>query len=135
MDNGSIKDNIRKFRKERNMTQGELANRLGISATGYRELEKGNTAILNANFMKIAQILEVTVEELILGFHPVYDESKAMNEAHAVYGNKVENLEKRIEEMSRHISLLEDNLRAKDEIIKDKNEIISMLKKMLVNEN
>ena len=43
MDNSSIKDNIRKVRKARKLTQEELADRLDISLTAYRDLEKGDT--------------------------------------------------------------------------------------------
>ena len=40
MDNSTIKDNIRKRRKERKLTQEEMADRLDISLTAYRDLEK-----------------------------------------------------------------------------------------------
>ena len=41
MDNTSIKNNIRKIRKARKFTQEEMAHKLGISVTAYRDFEKG----------------------------------------------------------------------------------------------
>ena len=40
MDNASIKENIRRFRKERKMTQEEMADMLCISITAYRDLRE-----------------------------------------------------------------------------------------------
>ena len=51
MDNNSIKKNIRHIRKSRKITQEEMAHKLGISLTAYRDLEKGNTAVMNGNVM------------------------------------------------------------------------------------
>ena len=42
MDNNSIKENIRKIRKSKGLTQEEMAHRMGISLTAYRDLEKGS---------------------------------------------------------------------------------------------
>lgn len=44
MDNNSIKDNIRRIRKSRKLTQEDMAHKLGISLTAYRDLERGNTS-------------------------------------------------------------------------------------------
>ena len=40
MDNASIKDNIRKIRKARKLTQEAIALQMGISLTAYRDLER-----------------------------------------------------------------------------------------------
>ena len=66
MDNTTIKDNIRRIRKTRKLTQEEMALRLGISITAYRDLEKGNTSILNSNVYKIADLLDTPAEEIVL---------------------------------------------------------------------
>ena len=71
MDNSSIKENIRRARLMCKMTQEELADILGISLTAYRDLEKGPTAIINANIPKIADATGSTVEEIMLGFRPM----------------------------------------------------------------
>ena len=53
------------------MTQEELADIIGMSLTSYRDLEKGPTAIINANIPKIADATGSTVEEILLGFRPM----------------------------------------------------------------
>ena len=71
MDNRSIKHNIRQVRKSRRFTQEEMALKLGISLTAYRDLEKGETSIVNTNLNKVADILDTSAEELVLGYRPL----------------------------------------------------------------
>ena len=127
MDNASIKENIRKTRKSRKITQEDMADKLDISLTAYRDLEKGSTSILNANVMRIGKILETSTEELLLGYRPVQAAGKQMEEVHAEYGGKINILERRIQDLEKLVDSL-------DETIRSKNEIISMLKKKLGEE-
>ena len=127
MDNISIKDNIRKIRKAHKLTQEEVALQLGISITAYRDLEKGNTSILNGNVLKMAELLDTPTEELVLGYRPSQIESSNLQEVQAEYSNRIEVLERRIMDLEKLVS-------PKEEIILGKNEIISMLKKRLGEE-
>lgn len=127
MDNISIKDNIRKIRKAHKLTQEEVALQLGISITAYRDLEKGNTSILNGNVLKMAELLDTPTEELVLGYRPSQIESSNLQEVHAEYSNRIEVMERRIMDLEKLVS-------SKEEIILGKNEIISMLKKRLGEE-
>ena len=70
VNNISIKNNIRRIRKDRKITQEEMAHRLGISVTAYRDFEKGDTSIVNGNVMKLADLLETSTEEIVLGYRP-----------------------------------------------------------------
>ena len=127
MDNTTIKDNIRKIRKARRMTQEEMAMQLGISITAYRDLEKGNTSILNSNVYRIADLLDTPAEEIVLGYRPLQAEKTTLQEMQQEYSGKVENLERRI-------MYLEKLIASHEEAIRSKNEIISMLKKRLGEE-
>lgn len=127
MDNISIKDNIRKIRKAHKLTQEEMALRLGISITAYRDLEKGNTSILNGNVMKMAELLNTPAEELVLGYRPSQIESASLQEVQAEYGGRIDTLERRIKDLEKLVA-------SNEEIIRGKNEIISMLKKRLGEE-
>ena len=127
MDNISIKDNIRKTRKAHKLTQEEMALQLGISITAYRDLEKGNTSILNGNVVKIAELLDTPTEELVLGYRPSQIESANLQEVQAEYCGKIDILERRIKDLEKLVS-------SNEEIIRGKNEIISMLKKRLGEE-
>lgn len=124
MDNISIKNNIRNIRKEKNYTQEEMAHMLGISLTAYRDLEKGDTSIVNSNLMKVAELLETTCEELVLGYRPVQSSGPCLEDVRSEYGNKIEILKNRIND-------LEKIIRSQEETISTKNEIISLLKKSL----
>mgnify|MGYP006339622941 FL=1 len=127
MDNTSIKDNIRKIRKSRKLTQEAMALKLGISLTAYRDLEKGNTSIVNGNIMKMADLLDTPAEELVLGYRPVQTQGSSLDEVHSEYSGRINNLERRIRD-------LENLVKSQEETIRSKNEIICMLKKRLDGE-
>ena len=127
MDNSTIKDNIRRIRKASRLTQEDMAHKLDISLTAYRDLEKGNTSIVNANVMKIAQLLDTSAEELVLGYHPVQAPGKLLGEMRSEYGGRISTLERRIADLEKLVESLE-------ETIKTKNEIITMLKNKLAEE-
>lgn len=124
MDNISIKNNIRKIRKARRLTQEEMALRLGISLTAYRDLEKGATSIMNGNLTRIATLLDTSAEEIILGYRPAQVQGHTSDNTLKEYRKTIENLEQRIED-------LEKTIRTQDEVIRSKEEIISMLKRSL----
>jgi transcriptional regulator with XRE-family HTH domain len=128
MDNSSIKDNIRKVRKARKLTQEELADRLDISLTAYRDLEKGNTNIVNSNVIRLAELLGTTTEELVLGYRPVQAPGQLLEDVRTEYGGKIQTMERRIAD-------LEKLVRSLEETIATKNEIIALLKNSRPKEN
>lgn len=127
MDNNSIKENILNFRKSRKMTQGQVAEILGISVNAYRELEKGDTSIMNPHIIKMADLLSTTTEHLVLGYQPVQSLSVPLEDIEQKYSTKVSTLERRIEYLEKIISSHEETIASKDEII-------SMLKKILAEQ-
>lgn len=127
MDNTSIKQNIRKVRKSRKFTQEEMADKMGISLTAYRDLEKGETSIVNTNLLKVAMLLDTTTEELVLGYRPAQMSGPDLDDIKEEYSGKVSVLENRIHDLEKLVESLE-------ETISTKNEIISMLKKSLDRE-
>ena len=127
MDNSTIKDNIRIMRKASRLTQEEMANKLDISLTAYRDLEKGSTNIVNANVMKIARLLDTSTEELVLGYRPVQTPVKLLEDMRSDYGGRISTMERRITDLEKLVQTLE-------ETIKTKNEIIIMLKNRLAEE-
>ena len=124
MDNTSIKKNIRTRRKARRYTQEEMADKMGMSLTAYRDLEKGDTSIVNTNLLKIAMLLDTTSEELVLGYRPVQMEGPDLEDVREEYSGRVAILERRIADLEKLVQSLE-------ETIATKNEIITMLKKSL----
>ncbi len=124
MDNSTIKDNIRKIRKSRRMTQEEMAHGMDISLTAYRDLEKGRTSIVNDNLAKIASLLNTSSEELVLGYRPVQAEGRQIEDVKAEYGERITVLQRRIADLEELVKTLKES-------IETKNEIITMLKKSL----
>ena len=127
MDNSTIKDNIRRMRKASRLTQEEMANKLDISLTAYRDLEKGSTNIVNANVMKIAQLLDTSTEELVLGYRPVQTPAKLLEDMRSEHGGRIASMQRRITDLEKLGETLE-------ETINTKNEIITMLKNRLAEE-
>lgn len=127
MDNSTIKDNIRRMRKASRLTQEEMANKLDISLTAYRDLEKGSTNIVNANVMKIAQLLDTSTEELVLGYRPVQTPVKLLEDMRSEYGGRISAMQRRITDLEKLVESLQ-------ETINTKNEIITMLKNRLAEE-
>ena len=131
MDNNSIKDNIRRIRKNRRLTQEDVAHRLGISLTAYRDLERGSTNIMNGNLCKLAEEFETSPEELVLGYKPIQQASKTLEEVKCKYQSRVTLLEKQVEDLEKLVKTLEETIASKNEIIENNKEIIIMLKKEL----
>lgn len=124
MDNSTIKDNIRKVRKAKRLTQEEMAHKLDISLTAYRDLEKGSTSIMNANIIRMAEVLETSTEELVLGYRPVHSPAKLLEDIRNEYGGKISIMERRIADLEKLVDSLEETIRTK-------NEIITMLRNLL----
>lgn len=124
MDNTTIKQNIRKARKKHQITQEEMAARLGISLTAYRDLEKGGTSVVHGNVIKMAELLETSTEEIVLGYKPAELEAGTLEDVRTRYGNQINTLEQTVVDLRKHIGALESQ-------VADKDEIIKMLKKRL----
>ena len=58
------------LRKEKGITQKELAQKLGISETAYRQKEKGQRAFKSDEMFMIADILEKDIGEIFLDLRP-----------------------------------------------------------------
>lgn len=56
---------IRAFRKLKGFTQEGLANELGVSVSVFGEIERGNRLPTENMLEKIAESLDISVEELI----------------------------------------------------------------------
>jgi transcriptional regulator with XRE-family HTH domain len=127
MDNDSIKNNIFNVRKSRKLTQYEIAQSLNISVNAYRAIEKGKTALVNPHVVKMADLLDLSTEELVLGYYPAQDTDISIEDIRSEYVNKVSLLEEQLDKMEKLVKSLE-------ETIATKNEIINMLKKSLAEQ-
>lgn len=58
-------ERLKKLRKDTGLTQVEVANKLGISQPAYASWERGIKKPTQDNLVKIAQILNVSVDYLV----------------------------------------------------------------------
>ena len=117
MDNTSIKDNLRKIRRARKMTQEDMAYKLGISLTAYRDMERGNTSMVNANLIRSAQLLDTSTEEIVLGYKPAQLSARQLEEMETQYSSRISELEKEVEYLSKLVKSLEETITTKNQVI------------------
>lgn len=127
MDSDSVKKNIQKVRKEMGLTQKEMAEKLGISRTAYRNLEKGETRVYSDHITKMAELAGKEEEEVVLGFTPSqYDEDQL---------REISNYEQRLQALrddyENKLSDLRDKLRSKDELIASLQSNVRALESMV----
>ena len=138
MNNYSVKKNITKKRKASGISQTEMADKLGLSRTAYRNIEKGDTRLISEKVEEIAGLLDITTEELVLGYRPSENsshhfrdiEQEFEEERSAIvrkYEAEIKRLENTIDTLNSYITALKDTLRTKDEMI-------AMFKKKLADD-
>jgi transcriptional regulator with XRE-family HTH domain len=59
--------NMRKYRKEKKMTQAQLAKTLHMAFVSYNNIERGIVGTTLRTLFKIAKVLEVSPTQLLLG--------------------------------------------------------------------
>ena len=61
----ALGDNIKKHRKAKKLTQGELGEKVGVSAMMISFIENGEKIPSLATAKRISQTLEVSLDELV----------------------------------------------------------------------
>lgn len=61
-----IRQNIRKVREERGLTQAQVAEKLEMSETGYAKWERGECQLRVERLYQVAKVLDINVEELLV---------------------------------------------------------------------
>ena len=135
IDDNSIKANIYKRRKQKGLTQKEMAEQLGMDRTSYRNIERGNAKILGGRITEIAKFLEISTEELVFGYIPEEGKEASLQDYENYFRERVKDIiksyEARIDSMNGEASLLKEINNELRERIKDKEEIINLFKKRL----
>ena len=138
MNNYSVKKNISQNRKASGISQTEMADKLGLSRTAYRNIEMGDTRLISDKVEDIARLLDVTAEELVLGYKPSENMAMRFNDIEhefeeerseiiRKYESEMKRLENTIDTLNSYITALKDTLLTKDEMI-------AMLKKKLADD-
>ncbi|MBR6053966.1 MAG: helix-turn-helix domain-containing protein [Bacteroidales bacterium] len=131
--------NITRAREKSGFTQKAVAESLGISRTAYSKIEKGPTKILGRRIGKIAEVLGVSLDELLLGYIPDPDSAGRLEQERADYGLKKASLvagyEEKLEAGSREKAALMALVESLKETIRNQEDIIAMLRRRIPEEN
>lgn len=65
--------NVISVRHSLNLTQVQMAQKLGISRQAYINLENGKTAIINKQIIKMAECCDIPEEKIMFGYGPEED--------------------------------------------------------------
>lgn len=131
MDEITIRENLKNARISSGLTQSEMADRIGISVTAYQKIESGRTRILNPNFSKCADVLGVSLSELVNGFMPVRDAEAVIEDVRESYGLKIRVQESgylnELQSKDREIGRLKDVIKDKEDTIATQKLLIDQL--------
>lgn len=106
----SLQDNIKNIREDQNLKQIEVANHINVDKSAYSEIEKGGRALTVDELHKMAQLFNMTTDQII------YYDGKIPKEVIIEDKTAVEQM--------RLIQQLEDD---------DKQTIFKLIDKMLTN--
>ena len=115
----NVIDNIRTIRKNRGYSHENMATDMKISQAAYTKIERGETKLTLDRLQQIAEILEVTVSDLLgLETQSFHQEIHNDSTGTSISYQKVENL-------------YQENREVYEKLIATKDEEIALLKKML----
>lgn len=139
MDDSAVKARIKARREALDITQEDMAERLGIVRNTYANIEKpfgkkGATRLSCQYLPDIANELQISEEELILGFIPCHPgDTDSLEDAKAGYLAKEKSIrdeyERTLKDRDRLIAAYEANIRSLNKLIDEKDQQIAMLKK------
>lgn len=135
MDNGTIKKNLENIRKSMHLSQEDMADALGVARNTYRNIEKGDTRLISDTVLKIAEFADLSPEEVVLGYLPVEDRDRTLQDVREKYSERIRTLtdeyEARLERKREKIAHLDELLKEKDNRIRTLESYVSMLEKRM----
>ncbi|MBO8453578.1 MAG: helix-turn-helix transcriptional regulator [Bacteroidetes bacterium] len=133
MDKNSVKENLLKMRSRLGLSQEAMAEKLGISRTAYRNIETGKTKLISNHADKIASILGITTEELLLGHSTEERPAASAEDIREKYESRIRDIEtghsEEVTALAAQIKVLTEFIETLKETIRTKDEIIAMLRK------
>ncbi len=130
MDDLTIKNNIAFERERVGLTQAEMADKIGIGRNTYRNLEKGETHILNIHLDALSGALGVSKEKLVLGYDPAdLSGDGVLNDPYREsYAKKIKELEDQNNQLRSDNKNLREMCQQLRSQLADKDTIIAFLK-------
>jgi transcriptional regulator with XRE-family HTH domain len=118
--NKNIGKKLFELRKNKNWSQEQTADYLGVSRSVYQRIETGDGFSWACNIEKICEVFEIQPEELVSPNSIIINHNKNSGGG---YLQIVNQLSDQVKEQ------YEARLKEKDERLKEKDEIIEMLRK------
>lgn len=135
IDDKSIRLNIANERKKMGLSQRAMGEMIGLTRIAYRNLENGNTRIINPMLDKIAEITGVCTEKLLFGYVPdkqlSLDHAKIVARQKEIEANRIKEFEETIATLNRELEHMKRDSDNMQEIIRTKDMIIKMNEKMV----
>lgn len=129
----SVNEKLKLVRQAKGLTQEEVAEKLGISASTYGDIERGDREPKLSKWQKIADALEISLIELLdltdKNSFNINFSKKDKGDNNHVYINSTSEMEKQllIESKEKEISMLREMLAKQEQQIGDLKKIIQLL--------
>ena len=134
-----INEKIRQLREQHKLSQENMADKLGMSVTGYGKIERGEVRSNLSRLEQISEVFNMDICELLsmggaekVYFNNTVTESSNSNNFLFAIGN--ENLEKTIQQLQLILSHKDELLAQKDKIINGLEREIALLRKLKENQ-
>ncbi|AOF53850.1 transcriptional regulator [Rodentibacter caecimuris] len=133
-----INEKIRQLREQHQLSQENMAEKLGMSVTGYAKIERGEVRSTLPRLEQISEVFEIDICEL-LAFgenEKVYfnnsssGSTNSNNSNHFLFAVGNENLEKAIQQLQLMVTHKDELLLQKDKIINGLERELALLRKL-----
>lgn len=132
-----IKKNISDARNALNLTQAEMAEKIGISRQAYLNLENGKTSPINKQITKMAESCGITEEKILFGYSYAEMESSQLRETETLKERILDleeekyretaDLKMRVEDLSELLASERQHVRTQAALISEQQQHISRL--------
>lgn len=116
-----ITKNLANLRKEKHLSQEQMAERLGMSKNGYAKLECGESKINIEHLQNIAQVFDIDIVEL---FKKDRDFNLLLGDNNTNYANRYYSDKQEIEQLELMIA-------HKEKLLAQKDKEIALLRQLL----
>ncbi|OOF56681.1 transcriptional regulator [Rodentibacter genomosp. 2] len=130
-----INEKIRQLREQHQLSQKNMAEKLGMSVTGYAKIERGEVRSTLPRLEQISEVFEMDICELLafgenekIYFNNSVIESTNSNNFLFAVGN--DNLEKAIQQLQLMLTYKDELLAQKDKIINGLERELALLRKL-----
>lgn len=133
-----INEKIRQLREQHQLSQENMADKLGMSVTGYAKIERGEVRSNLPRLEQISEVFDMDICELlsygesekVYFNNSVTESTNSNNSNNFLFAVGNDNLEKAIQQLQLIISHKDDLLAQKDKIILGLEREIALLRNM-----